>query len=417
MKARYAVLAIAAAMVAMMATSASAIDLSGSYFRTGVGFDSKGGGQACFQLPGTDFKSRLGNECDNYLEISFSQVIKKFDDGTEFYYQFMPAWGLSTNSAPSTGYGYGTGNLYVQQNWGSVKLPQLGGAVIWAGWRYFQRHNIDNLDWFWWNPMQGRGAVGIENVDLGVGKLAFTLGRIELDAASGATSTFEVPDIRFKFQIGESSSVELGIDLPIYNGGHGDVPTVSPWYTAILTLGDFAGGDNTLAFQYASGAGYQMGGGIVYPPTGAGAREGTSQSKQWRILDQLVYHPVPVFSGELALVYQDKDQDDNNGATFFTAQLRPAIHLSDYFKIAADIAYQMESVKHVSVSNPTLWKFTLCPTIVAGQKDGLWARPEIRFFVTYATWSNLLPTTTVANGVFGTETNGLSWGAQMEAWW
>ena len=40
-----------------------------------------------------------------------------------------------------------------------------------------------------------------------------------------------------------------------------------------------------------------------------------------------------------------------------------------------------------------------------------------RGFVTYGSWSNLIPGTTVANGVFGTDKNGLSWGFQAEAWW
>lgn len=436
MKARFAALAIGTAVVATMATTASALDFTG-YFRSGVGFDSKGGGQACFQLPGTDFKSRLGNECDNYLEIGFGQTLWKDDSGVEFYYQFMPGWGLSTNSSsttiPPTGgpvpYGYGTGSLYVQQNWGSVKLPGLG--TVWAGWRYFQRHNIDNLDWFWWNPAQGNGAAGIEDVNLGFAKLAFTIIRLETSAAAGAISTAPTFDLRLSnIGLWENGSLELGIDLAIYNGHYGlDVPTASPWFTAILNQAKVWGGDNFLGFQYASGSIYQMGGGVVYPPSGggAGSRVGTSDSSQWRVLDQFVYHPVPEFSGELAVVYQDKVQDKLNEVGIFTLQVRPAYHLSEYFKIAADIAYQTVDIKKVTdaagnpitvtTGSPHLLKLTLAPTLVAGQKNGLWARPEIRFFATYASWGNLYPGTTIANGVFGTDKNGLSFGVQAEAWW
>lgn len=420
MKPKFAVLAIVGAAVAMTATSASALDFTG-YFRSGAGWDTKGGGQACFKLPGADFKSRLGNECDNYLEIGFGQTIWKDSSGVEFYYQFMPAFGLATNAAPGTAWGYGSGNLYVQQNWGSVKLPQLGGASIWAGWRYFQRRNIDNLDWFWWNPMQRQSAFGIENVNLGFGKLAFTMGRLEPDPATGATSTFIVPDLRLAgLSLWENGSLELGVDLAFYGGGLGNVPTTSPWFTVILSQAKLIGGDNFLTFQYGQGALYRMGSeGRVDVPSAATPTNGTSDSKQWRLLDQLVYHPIPEFSGELAVVYQNIDQDKNVGASFLTIQVRPAYHVNDYFKIAADIAYQTEMVKNApsGVSNPYLIKATLAPTIVAGQKDGLWARPEIRAFVTYGAWGNLLPGDTVANGVFGTDKNGVSWGAQMEAWW
>jgi len=430
MKEKLAVLAIAAVLVAATATSASALDFTG-YFRSGVGFDSKGGGQACFSLPGTEYKSRLGNECDNYLELSFAQTIYKSDDGVEFRYEFMPAFGLSTNStetgwendpAKITGWGYGTGNLYVQQNWGSVKLPQLGGASIWAGWRYFYRHSIHALDWFWWNPMQRQGAVGIENVNLGFGKLAFTLARMEVSPAAGAIATFGVPDLRISdIKLWENGSLEVGVDLAIYGGG-GNVPTTSPWFTVVLNQAKLAGGDNTLAFQYASGAIYKMRseGGVDTPPTGVGPKVGSSESKQWRILDEFVYHPIPEFSGALALVYQDEDADKDNGITLFTAQIRPAYHLNEYFKIAADIAYQTAALKHQPSGTkiPYLLKATLAPTIVAGQKGGYGARPEIRFFVTYGAWGNLYPLSKpVAGGVFGTANNGLSWGAQMEAWW
>lgn len=432
MRAKLLVLAIAGAALAMTATSASAIDLSGSYFRSGVGFNSKGGGQACFALPGADFKSRLGNECDQYLEISFSQMIWKDDSGVEFNYQFMPAYGVRTNEDPGAAWGYGNGSLYVQQNWGSVKLPQLGGATIWAGWRYFQRHNIDNLDWFWWNPLQRQGAFGIENVDLGIGKLAITLGRLEPSPAVGAIGTFIVPDIRLGgIQIWPNGSIELGVDLAFAGSGLGipggaSVPALSPWFTAFFQQDQFLGGKNVLAFQYGQGAFYQMASeGGVAVPTAAGTKVsncptcGTSDSKQWRILDVLEYHPIPVFSGELSLVYQNIDYDKDVGSSWFTIQVRPAIHLSDYFKIAADVAYQTEMVKNApsGFKNPYLIKATLAPTIVAGQKGGVNARPEIRLFATYGAWGNLLPGEEVANGVFGTKDNGLSWGAQMEAWW
>lgn len=436
MKAKSAVLMIVGAVVALAAANASALDFTG-YFRSGVGFDSKGGGQACFGLPGADFKSRLGNECDNYLEVGFGQTLWKDTSGVEFYYQFMPAFGLSTNSTPGTAWGYGSGNLYVQQNWGSVKLPQLGGATIWAGWRYYQRHNIDNLDWFWWNPMQRQGAAGIENIGLGFGTLAFALGRLELSPESGATSAFIVPDIRLgNVGLWTNGTLELGVDLAFYGGGLGGTfagtaynsPSVSPWFTVIWTQGKVAGGDNTLAFQYGSGALYRMQseGGVNAagsPPSGgvaAGLPTGTSDSYQWRILDQFVYHPVPEFSGELALVYQDIVPAKDNEYTVLTAQVRPAYHFSEYFKIAADFAYQSMDVKKstvVTTGTPWLFKASLVPTIVAGQKDGLWARPEIRGFVTYGGWGDLLPGTSVANGVFGTDKNGLSWGFQMEAWW
>jgi maltoporin len=62
---------------------------------------------------------------------------------------------------------------------------------------------------------------------------------------------------------------------------------------------------------------------------------------------------------------------------------------------------------------------------VAGR--GFWARPELRFFYTYAKWNGAARDGvfgpgggTVAGGVtgpFGNETHGASYGFQVEAWW
>ncbi|NCD34746.1 MAG: hypothetical protein EOL87_15190 [Spartobacteria bacterium] len=65
----------------------------------------------------------------------------------------------------------------------------------------------------------------------------------------------------------------------------------------------------------------------------------------------------------------------------------------------------------------TLWKFTPCITI---QPDpGFWVRPEIRFFVTYATWGEKESAQYLedTNGIdVGEDTSSWTYGMQMEAW-
>jgi maltoporin len=79
--------------------------------------------------------------------------------------------------------------------------------------------------------------------------------------------------------------------------------------------------------------------------------------------------------------------------------------------------------------NRTLTKVTLAPTLVAG--NGFWGRPEIRAFVTYAHWNDAAkqrgvtgnftgfgtcdPNTTTRP--FGCDNDGVTFGAQVEAWW
>ena len=63
-----------------------------------------------------------------------------------------------------------------------------------------------------------------------------------------------------------------------------------------------------------------------------------------------------------------------------------------------------------------LGKFTLAPQIQPGR--GHFSRPAIRAFVTYAVWSGSDDfENSVAPVSYGTDTQGLSFGVQMEAWW
>ena len=64
---------LAIATVASTATTASALDFHG-YIRDTLAVNGAGGGQVCFQLPGSEFKARLGNECDHYWGLSFVRV-------------------------------------------------------------------------------------------------------------------------------------------------------------------------------------------------------------------------------------------------------------------------------------------------------------------------------------------------------
>jgi maltoporin len=56
--------------------------------------------------------------------------------------------------------------------------------------------------------------------------------------------------------------------------------------------------------------------------------------------------------------------------------------------------------------------------------SGYWARPELRFFVTHATWNqaaiaavNAANGTAAGSNVYQNATAGTSVGMQLEAWW
>lgn len=404
--------ALAVAAVAAWAVGAQAIEMHG-YFRDSVGINSKGGGQVCFGLPGSDFKARLGNECDRYLEMSFSEK-GKIDD-VDWTVEFMPA-----QFQPIDGAAPGN-SLFVQQMWSGLKFNNWDGVTVWAGRRYFKRHDVHSLDWFYWNPAQGQGAVGVEDVKIGFGKLAFTLIRMEAGPQPLSTGVYMVPEVRlYDAPVNTDGTLEIGLDLAIARdqsvGGvdalGADRAGVSPLVTIQHNQANLFGGSNSLAFQYGSGA--------FVKSTGDGPNNqllagGTSDDKQWRIVEHLVVNPTKEISGALVLVYQDISRAGNAGGKIITAEVRPAYQFTDHFKVSLDAFYQSINFDNDALGTATLTKLTLAPTIVLGH--GYYARPELRFFATYGSWNDdAAALGTIASGAFGTTKNGTSFGTQLEIW-
>ena len=429
----------------LAAGAAQAVEMSG-YFRDSTGFNSKGGSMACFQMPGTYFKARLGNECDRYLEMDFIQTGTVKDTG-DWRVEFMPA-----SYQPTSG---GANSLFIQQMWIGLKIPDLGGANLWAGRRYWKRHDVHSLDWFYWNPAQGNSSVGIEDVNTGFGKAAVTLIRmdVQLDGTPAPTvadphptpvssnllkGTYMVPEVRlYDIPVNPDGTLEVGIDLGIaYDqkltaadvtnttfvvGQHAlgvNRAGVNPLFTIQHNQANLLGGSNTLAFQYGTGA--------FAKTTGDGPGQllagGTSDDKQWRVIEHLVMNLTPEFSTAVVVVYQDISTAKTSiggGYGIFSGELRPSYQFNNWFKVSADLFYQTLTLKDApsSVANKTanLTKVTVAPTFVLGR--GYYARPELRIFATYGSWNQgAVDAGGVGGGAFGDSKSGMSYGAQAEIW-
>lgn len=431
---------ILAAMAVTMAAPAAAVDFNG-YLRTGVGGNSEGGSQACFSLPGMPFKFRLGNECETYAELGFGQTL--FRDkatGLQFRYEGMLAYQTSQNQdfeslrgsydlIPNPDYDPGLpigptnqpqilknnlpGNdIANRQNFVIATLPN--GIQIWGGKRYYHRQDIHQIDFYYWDP-SGYGF-GVENVDLPMGKLAVAL----FKSGDGATQTNWRPDVRV-----EGINVGFGAIDVGFNGNYisskdsvGDAMKFSPGFT-IQHKVSVLGGQNTLAFQYGAGAMAQL---DKYVSTGR-----TSDSNQFRVVENLLFAPTSDISGSLTVVYEDATEiysnDPGNQAAYWnsrqslSAGIRPAYRVNDWFKVAGEVAYQTVMGKK-GADDLSLYKVTLAPTITtpAGPGGEFLTRPEIRLFATYAGWNDAAKGQ-VGGKAFADKSNGLTFGAQVEAWW
>jgi len=414
MRVRNAVFALAVAAIAMGAGSASAVDFHG-YLRSGVGGGSKGGGQTCFQGPGSWYKFRLGNECETWGELQFDQNLFKNAEGVQFDYTAMLAY-FSNTSGVLQSLADGNGDIKLAQNFVSATLPQYGGAKFWIGQRYYQRHDVHIIDFFYLNTSAPGG--GVENVDVGVGKLQLALFR-----NGSGSEIFWSPDIRLTgIGLGAAGSLEIAAVISYFsrNDGLADLPDnvskVSPFLTVEHSM-SVLGGFNKLTLQYAMGNSWSMG----------GPGQSHKDDRQIRVVEHLMFQPTPEFAGALVGTYQNVSRksiatgDDSEKYQAFGIGIRPMYYVSEYFVLQGEIGFNQ--FKPDTGDSASLTKLTFAPTLrpVPGPGGAFFTRPELRAFVTYAMWNDGAVAAAgeggVAGGAFGDSKNGLTFGLQAEAWW
>lgn len=162
-------LASAVALGLAGTAQAASLDFSG-YARSGIGGTSGGGDQACFQARGAGAKYRLGNECDTYAELGFGSTLYEEAD-TRFRFESRVAYASQQRNDWESVNDDDTHLAFREANVQATGvIESLPEATVWAGKRFYQRHDIHMNDYYYWD-VSGPGG-GIENIDLGVGRLS-----------------------------------------------------------------------------------------------------------------------------------------------------------------------------------------------------------------------------------------------------
>ncbi|WBA82816.1 maltoporin LamB [Endozoicomonas sp. GU-1] len=413
--------AIASASTCALAVTGDDINFNG-YARSGIGSTDKGGEQLCFKAAGAPSKYRLGNECETYAELKFGADL--FDqDGVQFY--------LDTNLAYKVGQqgDYETTDPALREM--NIKATgvfgdALPGSMLWVGKRFYNRHDIHMIDYYYWN-LSGPG-VGIENIDVGMGKLDIAWVRnqngVKYDNWTNNTYkteqvTTNILDFRWnEIPIMHNLSLELGLDY-----GVGSPPDNLPEVT--LTNGEkvgksyfdkngwmltgeltwnVLGGFNKVIVQYATD-------GMTGPGTGtAGMYMQTTDwfkgNKLFRVMDHGAVSIMPKLDMMYVLgVTQVKYDEDtmhpmfpNYGkkTTWMTAGVRPSWNWNDLTSTTIELGYDQVKNAHASFQDGStlyssdLFKSKLLKFTIAQQfhpQFGNWVRPQIRIFATYADWN------------------------------
>mgnify|MGYP000393765871 CR=1 FL=1 len=442
MKAKW--LPIAAAVTAALASQAAfAVDFHG-YFRSGVGVSGDGD----MVKYNVNKVGRLGNENDTYGEVQLGQEVFN-KDGKTFYVDSMFA--MASNGSNDW---EGTGtvcNFDAKQCNGdsdfalrqfNVQAKGLLGfapeATLWAGKRYYQRHDIHISDFYYWN-ISGAGA-GIEGIQAGPGKISFAWVRNDRSAAdvfgqytqtgvdANGDPTYQknedlnvnTLDVRYAgIPLWQDGSLEVGAMYALVNETDAqkdlknDNMKNGVMLTAELTQG-ILGGFNKTVLQYGT-EGYSKtmafyGDGSWY---GAEAKDGADG---FRIINHGVISMGDSWDLSHMLSYGvgNKMWDGNDSWTAFAGVVRPVYKWNDVMKTEFEFGYGKDTNKSTSGSKTSndYQKFTVAQAFAAGK--GFWARPEIRVFASYLKQGG-----DGNNNVFnsGKDDNTMNYGVQAEAWW
>ncbi|MDG5500583.1 maltoporin LamB [Marinobacter sp. BGYM27] len=401
-------------------TPAAALDFNG-YARAGASTNlNSGGEQTCFGSgAGGHYVGRLADECDTYAEIGLGDELYN-ENGKSFRFDSMVSYGANNQgndfqsySYNNDGGGYDGGDTSLRQLYISGKnvVDLFPGATLWAGKRYYQRHDVHQLDLYYLNN-SGYGG-GVENISAGPGQLSLAFTNHDNKDGTELVQNNKF-DVRYAFPVGSSTLTLVGIygmaDLTDQQEDAGLDDEDGYFLTTELASG-FMGGFNKFVLQYGADSmgfdAFENGGG------GRIANNNTSGYLQssWRILDHGVIKLGGSWDLGYSALYQRGEAHDSSldDAERLSVVARPIYNWSAVSSTALEVGY--DNVKSTGPSDKEdLQKVAIAQQWSAG--EGYWARPVIRVYAA-AFFGDQAEAARSGDGVDGD----VQLGVQMEAWW
>ena len=396
------------------AQSRAANDIAfGAYARSGFLTEEKTDGGVQFgpyMTPAGGFGApigRLGVEPDKYMEVKLEKFFRN-DNGSSAKYKVMFADGVLNNNDWTAD----DSNLNVREIFTEMKdLPAFKGtafegSTVWAG----KRFDRDNFDIHFFDTdivfLSGTGA-GVYDVKLG----------------EDAKTNLSV----IKRDTTDEANPERQNYVFTSNNRFGQYQVMANYITATDNdIGDRADDGQHLLLArhgktfFGSDKGWLTGGVLFGSGLGAQVKSiGTDgglfeDASATRAFLYGVYNINDTWEIAPALL-AEKSSDrllEGDDFTWASANVRLLQNFNENFRMQYETTYQHMDLAYNNAEQAdaegSFYKFTIAPTLKLDTK-GFWARPEIRFPVTYANWDEEL------NGVLG-EGGETTVGAQMEVW-
>ncbi|HDG7838196.1 TPA: carbohydrate porin [Klebsiella quasipneumoniae] len=427
-----------------------------AYARSGMLVDSHGKGarggpgiSPASSLNGDAHVGRLGNEKDNYVELSFGKKMT-FSDGSWAHFKTMLADG-ATNPDPwvqdNDSHHLNVRQLYVEMgNFADFSGP-FRSASIWAGKRFdrdnFDIHFTDSDIMFlggtgggindvkWGDTLRGDYSVYARNFgDLGsdnyqdndIQNLMFTANHFWNNWQLMTTAMTAQGNDDLKDNTSTTGSYALRSDNTAKNG-----------YYAMLAYHDkqqfygLAPGVSESALQYGGGLGAE-----ARQPGSDG--DLTENAKYLRFAS---YGILPLgknwqLAPSVIAQHSEDRYRDGDRYDWATFNLRVSQEITRNFALLYEASWQYmdlnpngrtyrynDNVHQYQAVSGDFYKLTFAPTFKVGDVFDIKARPEIRFFVTWMNWDKDLDRYAI-NDDFGSKgfTAGGNWnfGVQTEIW-
>jgi maltoporin len=427
-----------------------------AYIRSSFGINGNGGDFNFSFIPPDTFNSsraRLGNENDTYFELTWAQAHLLGDDPNQMDVSmvFTPAIQFGDNRNNYQSINSSRSGIFWEQAYVEAKnvFKSAPDVTLWMGQRFYERYNIDPMDYWYVNP-SGYGA-GIGNIDVGIGKLsiAWLAGTTDQpDASNDYYSNFHngafeqnLLDVRIKDIDLFGGKLMLFAQGMYAKGGTFDISSAYPNDTAdkgTLTMQDNYGVGGGFIWQYDFGnksmlqiSGLYSYGALNMPnPWGSLSWAAAIANNQKTFTNgslnqnignalnrqqmaqatvQYIWNPTDNFSLGAWFAYQYSDEGysvygNNGGSTpnrrvspvrnLYNVGVRPIFWLTDTFAIQGQaVGYYMDNDREYPGlaafgRSGSMGVFTIAPTFKP--KGGYFTRPEFRVFATYAIWSNSL---------------------------
>ncbi|MCQ1058459.1 carbohydrate porin [Photobacterium sp. DNB23_23_1] len=277
------------------------------------------------------------------------------------------------------------------ESWGDVSIIQMWSAghgliasqpnaKVWAGERFYRRHEVHMIDIKYWDTSST--GIGVEDWDLGFGNGHIAWMAPNSNGEDGR-SLHNIDARISDIALSDTADLTFGLNYVFeQNSSHdeADITTSGAMLSALYRQA-WNYGSNTLAFQYGTDA---LAGGLMSAEGGSNRKYSTGEvhdGYSWRLFNHGDLNVNEDFQVMYSIAYQDKNLDNNEGEKWFSVGARPQYSWTEYMATALEVGYETVEAQNGAGTND-MFKVTVAQMFQAGK--GVWARPTLRVFATYS---------------------------------